>query len=193
RLWAQALLAGAIIVVAMLVGIVHMALPWISSHPERISAYLSARLNRPVSIDGVEGHWERDGPLLTLHGVHIGGAAATHATNIPQAELKINLFSALHRNQAWNEFRLVGLDLHLSRGSSGTWQLQGMDAAGGDDKNEATSALFDLGALVLRDLRFTIDDDVAKRHVALGAEEARLINSGSEHRAVARVRCLDTG
>ncbi|HMA87151.1 MAG TPA: hypothetical protein VKP89_00235, partial [Burkholderiales bacterium] len=80
RLGIQALFATIVIVSALVVGLAQLALPWIASHPERISAFLAERLHRPVRIDQVEGRWERNGPLLTLRGVHIGddqsGAAA---------------------------------------------------------------------------------------------------------------------
>jgi len=191
RLWLQALFASCVIVLAVLVGLAQLALPWIASHPDRISAFLSGRLKRPVTLDGVEGHWEGSGPLLILHGVHIGGATPEQApaSAIAQAELKINFFSLLHRNQAWNEFRLVGLDLHLQRDDGGNWAMQGFGSSDAN-KNADNSLLFDLGALVLRDMHLTIDDAAAKRHLAFAADEVRLLNSGTEHRAVARLRSL---
>jgi uncharacterized protein (TIGR02099 family) len=191
RLFLQALFASCVIVLAVLVGLIQIALPWVASHPDRISAFLSARLKRPVTLDGVEGHWEGGGPLLILHGVHIAGATPEQASAsaIPQAELKVNFFSLLHRNQAWNEFRLVGLDLHLQRDDSGNWALQGFGSSDAN-KNADNSLLFDLGALVLRDAHLTIDDATAHRHLALAADEVRLLNSGTEHRAVARLRSM---
>jgi uncharacterized protein (TIGR02099 family) len=192
RLWLQALFASVVIVLAVVIGVTQIALPWIASHPEKISTFLSERLKRPVHIERAEGHWEGGGPLLTLHDVRIAGATPEQppASVIPVAELKINFFSALRRNQAWNEFRLVGLDLHVSRDEAGNWQLRGF---GGPDanKNSDNSLLLGLGALVLRDLHLTLDDPAAHRHLALGADEVRLLNSGDDHSVVARVRSLD--
>jgi len=192
RLWLQALFASFLILIAVVIGITQIALPWIASHPDRISAFLSERLKRPVKLDGVEGRWEGGGPLLILHGVHISGATPDQppVSAIPQAELKINFFSLFHRNQAWNEFRLVGLDLHLLRDDAGNWALQGF---GNSDSNKDAdnSLLLNLGALVLRDMHLTIDDPAANRHLALGADEVRLLNSGTEHRAVARLRSME--
>src|SRR6185312_4943430 len=177
RLWLQALFASLVILIAVVIGITQIALPWIASHPERISAFLSERLKRPVKLDGVEGHWEGGGPLLILHGVHISGATPDQppVSAIPQAELKINFFSLFHRNQAWNEFRLVGLDLHLLRDDAGNWALQGF---GNSDSNKDAdnSLLLNLGALVLRGMHLTIDDPTASRHLALAADEVRLLN-----------------
>jgi len=194
RLTLQALFAAAVILLALLVGLTHLALPWLASHPERISALLSDRLKRHVEVERVDGRWERNGPLLVLNGVHIAGATpARPALTIPQAELKINLFSWLNRNQTWNEFRLIGLNLNLVRDVAGTWQLRGLDAGGtgADDGNNNADALFDLGSLVVRDLQITIDDAMASRKLAFAADEVRLVNSGSDHRVLASVRCAD--
>ena len=193
RLWLQALFAAIVIVLALGVGVAQIALPWIASHPQRIAALLSDRLQRAVTLDGVTGIWERDGPLLALHGVHIAGAdAKAPGSTIAQAELKINFFSALHRNQAWNEFRLVGLNLHLARDANGQWQLSGIDAGGQAAGDAKDSVLLSLGALVLRDLRVTIQAAPDSKPVTLLSDEVRLVNSGSTHRMLARVRCADT-
>jgi uncharacterized protein (TIGR02099 family) len=193
RLCLQALFAAVVIALAVVVGLAQIGLPWLVSHPEKISAFLSSRLDRAVTIEHVDAHWESNGPLLILHGVRILAAnPAQPPSLIPQAELKINFFSWLHRNQAWNEFRLVGLDLHLARDAAGHWRLRGLDAGSPANQGSDNSALFDLGALVLRDLRFSVDDAAAGRHIALAADEVRLVNSGNRHRVLAQVRCLQT-
>lgn len=193
RLWLQALFAAVVIVLALGVGLAQIALPWIASHPQRIASFLSDRMHRAVTLGGVTGVWERDGPLLVLQGVHIAGADAnTPGSTIPQAELKINFFSALHRNQAWNEFRLVGLNLHLARDAQGQWQLSGIDAGDQTAGKPEDSLLFSLGALVLRDLHLTVQGADGTKPIALLADEVRLVNSGSTHRVLARVHCADT-
>ena len=193
RLWVQALFAILVITLAGVVGVTRLALPWLTSHPERIGQFLSARLNRTVTLERVDGLWESNGPLLILHDVRIATSTPDKpATAIPQAELKINFFSWLHRNQTWNEFRLTGMNLSLERDLAGAWQLHGLDAAGGADQGGGGNALFDLGALVVRDLRLNIDDAMANRKFALAADEVRLINVGNSHRVLARVRCLLT-
>jgi uncharacterized protein (TIGR02099 family) len=193
RLFVQALFAIFVITLAVVVGVARLALPWMASHPERIGQFLSARLNRTVTLERVDGLWESNGPLLVLHDVRIAGATPDRpATAIPQAELKINFFAWLYRNQTWNEFRLTGMNLSLSRDLAGNWQMHGLDAAGGADKGSGGNALFDLGALVVRDLRLNVDDAMANRKLVLAADEVRLINQGDNHRVLARVRCLLT-
>ncbi len=192
RLFTQALFAVVVITGAVIVGLGQIALPWIVSHPEKISAFLSDKLKRPVTLERVEGQWEHDGPVLTLHGVHVAGNTSGQAgMSIPQAQLKVNFLAPFHRNQAWNEFRLVGLDLHLMRNAAGDWRMQGLDTAAADDDG-GPSPLFDLGSIVLRNVKVTIDDSTAGRHIALASDEVRLINSGDFHRVLARVHSAQT-
>ena len=193
RLGVQALLATTIICAAIVAGLGQLALPWISAHPERVSAYLSERLQRPVRVDLVDARWERDGPLLTLRGVHIGeDTPTTPALVISQAGLKINFFSWLQRNSTrWNEFLIDGLDLDLARDAEGHWQLRGLssaDGAPGDNQR----ALLDLGALTLRHITLRVDDAPNGRQFRFGSDEVRLLNSGDIHRVAARVRSLQT-
>jgi uncharacterized protein YhdP len=192
RLTLQRLLSTAVILLAVVFALTHLALPWLAQHPERIAEFLSARLDRAVSIEHADGIWERNGPLLVLSGVHVAAAKAGQPPlAIPQAELKINFFSWLSRNQTWNEFRVTGLNLTLVRDIAGAWQLRGLDTAGATDDGDQGNALFDLGSLVLRNLTLTIDDTMANRELAFGADEVRLINNGGEHRVLASVRCLE--
>ena len=192
RLGIQALVATIVIGAALVVGLARLALPWIASHPERISAFLAERLHQPVSIDQVEGRWERDGPLLTLRGVHIGSDQPDAAKlQIAQAGLKINLLSILHSNAPWNEFLLDGLDLNLVRGADAGWQLRGLSSGDSSDSGDPR-ALLGLGALTLRNITLSIDDAVSARQFRFGADEVRLLNSGDIHRVAARVRSLQT-
>ncbi len=198
RLLLSALFAGAVILMGIAVGLTQLALPWVVSHPERISAMLGERLHRPVTIDRVDAHWERNGPLLNLTGVHLGVASSNPASadaqplTIASAGIKINFFAWLRRNAGWTEFRIAGVELDLVHDASGSWQLRGMDASNGDERNVDDNALFALGTLVLRDAHVSLDDQQNDRHTRFSADELRLINRGDLHRLLGRVRCIDT-
>jgi uncharacterized protein (TIGR02099 family) len=193
RLWLQALVATVVIVAAIVVGVMQLAvLPWLAAHPQRIGEFLGERLHRPVQVDRVDARWERNGPLLDLHGIHIGvGQPGQPALLIARAGLKVNLLAFAHRNARWNEFRLDGLDLNLLRDAEGHWQLSGLAAGDSSDSADQRS-LFDLGALVLRNLTVSINDAGSGQQFRFAAEELRLINAGDQHRLAARVRCLQT-
>lgn len=192
RLGIQALVATIVIVAAVVVGVTQLVvLPWLGSHPERISAFLGERLHRPVRVDQVVARWERNGPLLNLEGVHIGiDEPGQPALLIAHAGLKINLFVWNH-NARWNEFWLDGLDLNLLHDSDGKWQLRGL-AAGDTSDSSDQRALLDLGAIVLRNLTLSVNDAGSGRQFRFAADELRLINSGDTHRLAARMRFLQT-
>ncbi|HSE11281.1 MAG TPA: hypothetical protein VLB69_01490, partial [Rudaea sp.] len=193
RLWLQALFATVIIVAAVVVGVTQLAvLPWLTAHPESIEAFLAERLHRPVRIDQVDARWERNGPLLSLQGVHIGvDQPGQPALLIARAGLKINLFAWAERNGRWNEFRIDGLDLGVLHGADGSWQLSGLAAGDATDSGDQR-ALLDLGALVLRNVTLNITQADGGGQYRFAADELRLINSGDMHRVAARLRCLQT-
>jgi uncharacterized protein (TIGR02099 family) len=187
RRWIQAIFATAIILLALGVGVIRLALPWIAAHPQHIANYLGKRLNRPVAIGSIEATWQTNGPLLSLRNVRLEpGKAGEQPFVIPQAELKVDGFAWLYRGRSLSEFRLVGLDLDLARDAAGNWALRGLNSGGTDDSQQ--NQLFDLGGLVLRDLHLRVNDAMTGRHLEVAADEVRLINDGSIHRAGARIR-----
>jgi len=197
RLWLSGLFALGVILLALAIGVTQLLLPWVVAHPEKIAATLSDKLHRPVTIDRVDSHWERTGPLLNLTGVHLGVASGDPASanaqplTIASAGLKINFFAWARRNASWTEFRVAGVDLDLVRDADGRWSLRGMDASGGDQRDVDDNALFALGTLVLRDVHLTFDDVPNNSHNKYKADELRLINHGDQHRVLSRVTYLE--
>ncbi|MEP6938814.1 MAG: YhdP family protein, partial [Rudaea sp.] len=197
RLWISGLFAALVIFMGVIVGLTQLALPWIAAHPEKVSAMLSERMHRPVVIDRLAAHWERNGPVLDLGGVHLGiasaGSGATQPLTVASAAIKVNFFAWARRNASWTEFRVAGIDLDVARDAKGNWQLRGMETADGGEHDLDDSALFSLGTLVLRDVKLGVTDEASGRHSRFSADELRLINHGDSHRALARVKCIDTG
>ena len=197
RLWVSGLFAIGVIVLGLAIGVTQLVLPWIVAHPEKIAATLADKLHRPVTIDRVDSHWERTGPLLNLTGVHLGVASSdpesanAQPLTIASAGLKINFFAWARRNASWTEFRVAGVDLDLLRDADGHWSLRGMDASGGDQRDVDDNALFALGTLVLRDVHLTFDDVPNNSHSKYKADELRLINRGDLHRVLSRVVFVD--
>jgi len=196
RLWLSGLFAALVILMGIVVGLIQLALPWVAAHPEKISAMLSERMHRPVAIDRVEAHWERNGPLLNLGGVHLGiagaGSGATQPLTVTSAEIKVNLFAWSRHNASWTEFRVSGVDLDVVRDAHGNWQLRGMETTDNDEHAVDDNALFALGTLVLRDVKLAVTDEASGRHSRFSSDELRLINHGDSHRALARIKCMDT-
>lgn len=174
-----------VIAAAVLVGLAQLLLPFVARYPDRVAAFLSERVHRPVSLDAVDAAWERTGPVLRLSGVHIASASPGQPPLvIPEAELALDFSAWAKKNRRWNEFRLRGLDLRLVQDAEGEWQLEGFSGAG----SGADNPLLALGALVLVQTRVTIVDPAHDIDLALVADELRLLNWGSEHRVLALVR-----
>ncbi len=174
RFFVQAALVTLIITAAVLVGFAQLALPWLADNPQRIEGWLSERLGRPVTIGKVEGAWSRAGPRLVIDQLQIAaGANGEPSLTVPRAELALNLYAAFQRNRAWNEFRLVGLDLGLVRRPEGDWQLRGIDAGSGEGGSMGA-----LGAVVLVDLKLSVIDAQRDIKLNLRVPELRVVNLG---------------
>ncbi|MCQ4165295.1 YhdP family protein [Tahibacter harae] len=183
-----------IILAAVLVGLLRLLLPQVGLYPQRVAAFLSEQLQRPVSVDQVEGYWGDGGPLLRLEGVHVAAAdPAAPPLVIPQAELGLDLGAWLGSHRRWSEFRIRGLDLTLQHQENGSWQVSGL--VGGDGGGSGDNPLLLLGALVLRDSRLRVIDAANAVDIAVQIGELRLLNDGDDHslRALLRRDAADAG
>lgn len=180
RLALTAVIACLIILAAVGVGLLRLLLPQVGLYPQRVAQFLTDQLQRPVSVDQVEGYWGDSGPLLRLEGVHV--AASTPESPplvIPQAELGLDLGAWLSDRRRLSEFRITGLDLSLERQGDGSWQVSGLVGGGSGDSD---NPLLLLGALVLRDTRVRVIDKEHAIDAAVRFNELRLLNDGSHHR-----------
>ena len=179
-------LACLVILGAVLVGLLRLLLPQVGLHKARVEALLSEQLQRPVSIDQVQGYWGEGGPLLRLDGVHVASADVSVAPLvIPQAELGIDLGAWLSRNRRWSEFRIAGVNVDLVRRADGGWQVSGLVAG---DGGSSDSPLLALGAVVLRDARVRLVDAGQAIDAAVRINELRLLNEDGRHRILAVLR-----
>ena len=125
--------AAALVLVALLIGLVSQALPWAERHPEHVAAWLSERAGRPVAFDRLDTRWTRRGPLLRLDNLRVGSGAQT--VRIGDAEVLVSQYSGLLPGHSFTELRLRGLDLTLERSGDGEWSVRGLPGqqqAGGD-------------------------------------------------------------
>ncbi|TDR40839.1 uncharacterized protein (TIGR02099 family) [Tahibacter aquaticus] len=172
-----------IILAAVGVGLLRLLLPQVGLHSQRVARFLSEQLQRPVSVDQVEGYWSDGGPLLRLEGVHVAASdPAAPPLVIPQAELALDLGAWLSSNRRWSEFRIAGLDLSLQHQGNGDWQVSGLV---GGNSGEGENPLLMLGAIALRDTRVRVIDAANGIDVAVRFNELRLLNDGSHHRVQA--------
>lgn len=185
RFFLQAGFSAVLIAAALLVGCMRLALPWLAANPERIEGWLGDRIGRAVDIGKVDWIWTRSGPRLLFDRIEIAaGTDGTPALELARTELALNLYAAFQKNRAWNEFRLVGLKLGLSRDESGVWSLSG-DA--GLSRAAGGGSMGALGAVVLADLDLSIEDSSHQVNLKLHVPELRVVNLGNITRVLGQL------
>lgn len=146
--------AGLLIGLAVLVGLVQLALPWWASDPARVARLLSSRLATPVRIEAVQPVWSGRGPRIVLDGVRLGSGEAEVV--LGRAEWAIDLAGALLPGRHLSEFRLDGLDLVLEQGADGGWQVLGLPELFKGPSRPLRQILDTLPAFALYDSRLTV-------------------------------------
>lgn len=184
RMFLQAAFVTLVITSATLVAFAQLALPWLADNPQRIEQWLSERLGRQVSIGHVSGLWTQAGPRLVIDDLRIAPSVTGEGElRLPRSELALNLYAAFQRNRSWNEFRVVGLDLALSRSAGGEWKLRGFDLGAPSDN----ASMGSLGVVVLVDMRLSISDPQHKVDLAMRIPELRVVNLGRTTRVLGRI------
>jgi len=187
RIALQTVFSCVVILFAVVIGLCRLFLPWLADHPSAIDRFLSSRLGRSVQIERAEERWEYGRSVLNLYNVQIAMGESDSPLVIPRAEFSIDFFFWLYPSRTWSEFCLVGLELTLERrGKELPWQLRGLGKnldSSGDKNNNAGKklALFQLGAITLKDARLHVDDIAIQRQFSLSINELRLINNGNRH------------
>lgn len=147
-------LAGLLIGLAVLVGLVQLALPWWASDPDRVARLLSSRLATPVRIEAVQPSWSGRGPSIVLDGVRLGSGDAEVV--LGRAEWAIDLAGIVLPGRHLSEFRLDGLELVLEQGSDGDWQVLGLPELFRGPARPLRQILDTLPAFALYDSRLTV-------------------------------------
>lgn len=185
RFFVQAAFVTVVISVAVIVAIAQLALPWLADNPRRIEGWLSELLQRTVTIGHLSGQWTQAGPRLIFDDLRIGASDSGDAElSLPRSELAINLFAAFQQSLAWNEFRVVGLDLALSRASNGQWKLRGFDFG---DSTSGETTMGSLGAVVLVDMKLAVRAPSHAIDLNLRIPELRVVNRGEITRVLGQV------
>ncbi|MQS42302.1 TIGR02099 family protein [Xanthomonas translucens pv. translucens] len=165
-----------LVCVALAVGALSQALPFVERHPQRIQAWLSERAGRPIQFDRVETAWTRRGPLLRLDGLRVG---AGDGVRVGQAEVLVSMYAGLLPGRSFTELRLRGLALTLLRGADGSWSVQGLPSTGqGGDPLDALQGLGELqvidGQLALHAPELGVDARLPKIDLRLRVDDDRL-------------------
>lgn len=149
RRWLGYGLAVLIVLLATLVGIASQLLPLVQRDPQWIAVWLTQQSGQPIQIDAADAIWTRRGPLLTLHGLHVGKPGSGLA--IDKAQLLVSVYSGVIPGMPLTELRLTGTRLQLARDSGGRWQVNGLAGNTAAPDTDPLDILQGLGELQLVD------------------------------------------
>ncbi len=188
RLWITGFIAICLILMATLVGSASLLFPWLLSHPERVQAFLSERLQRPVRFDSISGEWRATGPRFALSGLRIGEAEGDAELNIERAELSLDFYAFLHRGRSWHELSIVAPEIDIQRLPDGRWQVRQWQGARSGAGQFDLSALRSLGAVGLRGARVRLSDVERGHFLQLVDVELRISPQASSREVFASFR-----
>lgn len=183
KLWALAL--GLIVLAGVLVGSLHLLLPWASEYREQLSEDLSQVLGAPVRIARLGARLSGLSPELSLHGVEILDAVSRDVKlRFAEVHLRINLPASLRSGQTQvRRATIVGARLTLVRQLDGRLTLVGLgeNQASPTQGVSLTPFLAD-GRLWLRNSELVWDNrQTGLAPLRFTKVDAQLLNAGRRH------------
>ncbi|UAY76195.1 YhdP family protein [Pseudoxanthomonas sp. X-1] len=179
-------LAGGLVVVALVLGVLSQLLPLAQRHPDKVAAWLSQQAGRPISFDALHTAWTRRGPLLQFDGLHVGPKGPGEGVDIGQAEVLVSLYAGLLPGRAFTELRLRNLALEAERADDGSWSIRGFP--GQKTRGDPFDALNGLGELQVVDGRLRVIAPSLGLDLQLPHVDLRLRVQGRDVHAGARLR-----
>jgi uncharacterized protein (TIGR02099 family) len=162
-----------LIVVALMVGVANQMLPMVERHPDRIAAWLSARVGEPVSFSKAHGEWTRRGPRFILDDLHVGKGATELA--IGRAQLQVAMYSGLLPGHPLTELKIRDLLLTLVQDADGRWKVVGLP---GQTEADPLDRLEGFGELQIERAQLTIRAPKLKVDMHVPRVDARVRVNG---------------
>jgi len=167
-----------LILLAVLVGLLNQALPWVEKHPEQIRTWLSERIGESVNFSSARGQWTRRGPVFTLSDLRVGDGDQT--LKVGHANLLIAIYSGLLPGEPLTELKVNQLSLELIQTEDRRWTLKGLP--GQTDPNidplEKLEGFGELqieqAALGIRAPRYQLNVDIPRVDLRLRVSNKRL-------------------
>ncbi|HUH55520.1 MAG TPA: TIGR02099 family protein, partial [Rhodanobacter sp.] len=176
--------AGSLLIaLALMVALAQLLLPLVAHHPDWVAAKLSQRLQRPVSIEAMEGQRTRSGPSLVLRGVTIGVPAGESGSplHIPSSSLKLDFGGWLWPSRHLLNLHVSGLQLDVLHSRDGRWHLNGIGTDATAPRQPVSLRGMSLD-LWLNDVRVDVTDEALDRRYALTSRQLRLSRRGGNLR-----------
>lgn len=201
--WCWHCLALAVIAAAVLLTLVRLALPWLSSYRGELERGVSEYVEAPVAIGGLAVEWRRLGPQLELTDVRVGeGPRAALHFGRAVIDLALGWDGGFRVPLRIEGIELAGLDVRARVDNSGRihWRaftlgpIADLDGGSGASAGEVAPGraalpdgldwLLSVDEISLHDIRIQLDTPEGGRE--LGDTELRLVNSATQHRFALR-------
>lgn len=181
--------ASLVILLAVLVTLARVLLPYLEGYRATLEARVSAYLGQPVAIERLDVRLLGLTPSVIFNKVtlksSVGGEAIAHFEEI---RIGLDLYGSLRsRAPVLSELVVRGAQIAVVRRSDGSYAVQGMVALPRGDAQPAPSAtlgswLLSQGRLAVRDSSLEWRDEVRKRSLRFEQVSIELVNSGERHR-----------
>lgn len=178
----KAAAAFAIIGMAVVIGAVSLAVPWVVDHPEHVQAFLTQQLGRGVRFKSLRAEWKAAGPVFILEQVTLDDPEGDEPLPIERAEWVIDFYAWLRSDVSLSEFHLVGFQVDVERDLEGAWRVARLGKAGGAGHKFSLDALLNLSGVSLRSLQVRATDLKTGAEARVQRLDARLLEEyGRRH------------
>ncbi len=173
RRWTGYGILVVLIAIALMVGIANQLLPMVERHPDKIAAWLSARVGEPVSFSKAHGEWTRRGPRFILDDLHVGKGETELA--IGRAQLQVAMYEGLLPGHPLTELKIRDLLLTLVQDADGRWKVVGLP---GQTEADPLDRLEGFGELQIERAQLTIRAPKLKVDMRVPRVDARIRVNG---------------
>lgn len=182
KLWVKTrgLIAVAVVIVGVFVGLATLLLPFDSLYKERLESFLSEQWNLAVSVAEIDGSWKGFGPHFQLKGLVLEGK---QTVEVADTTLSLNVYELLYPGGK------TGINLSINQADLAMVQSEkGHNITINNDKDEAkfTSMVDNIlttGVLSVNELNLNISNDQGET-LLNGLKAAFVLEQDDQSRAM---------
>ena len=158
--WFMLCIAVCLIILAVLLLLIRIGLPWLSTYKGDLEVRLTEQMRSPVVIDDLSVRWKQFGPKLSAQGVSIGDADQQPIA-LDEVLIDMNVWkSVVQRKAAFDELTLVGAKIDMQISNDGKLQLQGLEQGQQSTSEPSGNKKTDVLAWLMNTKRVSLQDSI---------------------------------
>ena len=184
--WVYLTSAVCLILLALLLLLARVGLPWLGTYKGEVEARLSEQLKSPVVIDDLSVRWEHFGPTLSATGVSLSESADRQVT-LDEVLIDVNMLKSISQGTPIiDELTLVGVKLALETDNNGNFQLHGLKQSAPTSEKpkkgiDVLSWLMDTSRVGLQDAIITLTSAEDEEELVITDLNILATNDGDLH------------